>query len=103
MLQTYSLVQWRDNQDVYAMHKLVHAWDRERLEMYQQRELSEAALELLTDIVPIGHRDVVLRTRLVPHVMANFKAVSMAYSLSNASSDLISLVAVSSDFLHALG
>jgi len=25
-LQTYSLVQWRDDRGGYAMHKLVHVW-----------------------------------------------------------------------------
>jgi hypothetical protein len=53
VLQTYSLVQWRHGQGVYTIHKLVHAWGRDRLDMDQQRELSLAALELLTDVVPL--------------------------------------------------
>jgi len=32
VLQTYSLVQWRDEQAGYAMHKLVHVWGQDRLE-----------------------------------------------------------------------
>jgi len=71
------------------MYKLVHAWGRDRLEMDQQRELSVAALELLTDIVPAGRGDVVYRARLVPHVMANFDVVSTAYSLSTGPNDVL--------------
>jgi len=31
VLQTYSLIQWRDDRGSYAMHKLVHAWGQDRL------------------------------------------------------------------------
>jgi tetratricopeptide (TPR) repeat protein len=103
VLQTYSLVRWQRDQGVYTMHKLVHAWGRDRLEMDQQRELSVAALELLTDVVPAGRGDVVYRARLVPHVMANFDVVSTAYSLSTDSNDVLGLVDVTCDFLRGLG
>jgi hypothetical protein len=31
VLQTYSLVQWRDDRGGYAVHKLVHVWGQDRL------------------------------------------------------------------------
>ena len=42
------LIQWRDERAGYAMHKLVHAWGQDRLELEQQQYLSLTALELLT-------------------------------------------------------
>jgi hypothetical protein len=53
VLQTYSLVQWRHGRGVYTIHELVHVWGRDRLDMDQQRELSLAALGLLTDVVSL--------------------------------------------------
>jgi hypothetical protein len=50
LIQTYSLIQWRDERGGYAMHELVHACGQDRLGMKQQRHLSLMALELLTDI-----------------------------------------------------
>ena len=58
------------------MHKLVHAWGQDRLEVEQQRYLSLMALELLTDIIPSGAGNPIFGMRLVPHVMANFAVVS---------------------------
>jgi hypothetical protein len=31
ILQRYSFVQWKEDQQSYAMHKLVHAWGYDRL------------------------------------------------------------------------
>ncbi|KAJ9663362.1 hypothetical protein H2198_000879 [Neophaeococcomyces mojaviensis] len=74
-LHAYSLVSWRSDQQAYRMHKLVHAWGHDRLSVEQGRAWSSAALELLCD----RQGDVNIERRLVPHVMANFIAVSSAY------------------------
>jgi hypothetical protein len=102
VLQTYSLVQRRRDQGMYTMHKLVHAWGRDRPEIGQQRQLRVAALELLTDVV--GRRDVEYRIRLVPHVVTNADAVSTAYSLSKGPTEgVLNFIAEISDFLKELG
>jgi hypothetical protein len=58
------------------MHKLVHAWGQDRLEVEQQRHLNLMALELLTDIIPSTAGNPIFGIRLVPHVVANFAIVS---------------------------
>jgi ankyrin repeat protein/tetratricopeptide (TPR) repeat protein len=104
VLQTYSLLQWRLDQGAYAMHKLVHVWSRDRLELDQQSALSVAALELLTDTLPTGSRDVAYGLRLVPHVMANFEALSIAYDSSDGPNEVVlNLIVMVADFLKGLG
>jgi hypothetical protein len=51
VLQTYSLVQWRQGQGAYTIQKLVQAWGYNRLTPDRQQELSLTALELLVNIV----------------------------------------------------
>jgi hypothetical protein len=70
ILQAYSLIQWRDDQGGYMMHKLVHVGRQDRLEAEQQRDLSLMALELLTDNIPFTAGNPIFRVRLVPHIMA---------------------------------
>jgi tetratricopeptide (TPR) repeat protein len=103
-LQTYSLVQWRDSQGGYAMHKLVHAWGQDRLEVEQQRYLSLMGLELLIDNIPSGAGNPIIGMRLVPHVMTNFAITShtnKALAIIHEES-LVSL-AVIGNFLGGLG
>jgi len=87
-LQAYSLVSWQADQQVYRMHKLVHAWGHDRLDTDQQREWSLAVLELLSDAVHDCKGDLTTETRLVPHVMANFTAIMLAYGSAYSIPDL---------------
>jgi hypothetical protein len=103
-LQTYSLIQWRDGRGGYAMHKLVHAWGQDRLEVEQQRHLSLIALKLLTDIIPSTAGNPIFGMRLVPHVMANFAVVSGTTTVSATIHDeILDSVAVVGNFLRDLG
>jgi tetratricopeptide (TPR) repeat protein len=103
-LQTYSLIQWRQDQGGYTMHKLVHAWGYERLEVEQQRDLSFAALELLVEVISASPQDPIYKTRLVPHLMANFAIFSKVYkSLGPNDSAGLSYTAEVDDFLHRAG
>jgi tetratricopeptide (TPR) repeat protein len=103
VLQMYSLIQWRDERDAYAMHKLVHAWGQDRLEIEQQRQLTLTALELLTDIIPKAVNPI-FGIRLVPHVMANFAVVSATTAVSATIDDeILDSVAVVGGFLRGLG
>jgi tetratricopeptide (TPR) repeat protein len=104
VLQTFSLVQWRNNQASYTTHKLVHAWGRDRLDTDQQRELSLAALELLTGVVLACRGSLAYGMRLVPHVMSNFDAISTAYRSPIGLDDtLLRFVAVVRNLLRELG
>ena len=104
VLQTYSLIQWRDERGGYAMHKLVHAWSQDRLEVEQQQHLSLMTLELLTGIIPSAARNLIFGMRLVPHIMANFAVVSdtTAASATIYQKNLDSIAAVG-QFLRGLG
>jgi tetratricopeptide (TPR) repeat protein len=104
ILCTYSLVQWRHDQMAYTMHKLVHAWGRDRLDQEQQRDLSLIALKLLTDIIPSAAENPIFRIRLVPHLMANFAVVSDIITVSGTiDNESLDSVAVVGNFLHRLG
>ena len=80
-LQNYSLIQWKSDQESYAMHKLVHAWGQDRLEVDRQRQLSSLALELIADVTAQDQMDPGHQLRLVPHVMASFNMFSLLHDL----------------------
>jgi tetratricopeptide (TPR) repeat protein len=103
VLQTYSLIQWRDERGGYAMHKLVHAWGQDRLEVEQQQHLSLITLELLTEIIPtVGNST--FGMRLVPHVMANFTVVSSTTAASTTiHNKVLESINAVGQFLRRLG
>ncbi|KAJ9652261.1 hypothetical protein H2198_008471 [Neophaeococcomyces mojaviensis] len=103
-LGAYSLISWRSNQLAYGMHKLVHAWGHDRLDTGQKRAWSSAVLELLSVMIYDCRGDLNKERRLVPHVMANFIAVSSAYGegYQIPTEDRINLGWVA-DLLHRLG
>lgn len=74
VLQKFSFVQWKADQQSYAMHKLFHAWGLDRLKECERHKISQAAFRLVVEAV----KSVKVRPspdeklRLVPHVMANF-------------------------------
>ena len=106
VLQTYSLVQWRDDRGGYAMHKLVHAWGQDRLEMEQQRHLSLIALKLLIDVIPSAAGNSIFGIRLVPHLMANFAVFSgtnIVPVITDIDDASLNSIAVVGDFLNNLG
>jgi hypothetical protein len=90
ILQKYSLVQWKGDQQSYAMHKLVHACGYNRLTWNKQDNFSQATFELVVEAVKncgTAPRD---GLRLVTHVMAKFAALARAYGrLSPATESLI--------------
>jgi tetratricopeptide (TPR) repeat protein len=104
-LQIYSLVSWQADQGAYTMHKLVHAWAHDRLEVKRRQTWSLAALELLCAAVEKYYGILPIWTRLVSHVMANITAMSKAcgtlsYSLPHRDRDLVATVG---NFLRRLG
>ena len=103
VLQTYSLIQWRDERGGYTMHKLVHAWGQDRLEVGQRQYLSLLALELLTGIIPSTAGNSDFRIRLVPHVMTNFTLVSGIIITATDHNEILYSIAVVGVFLHDLG
>ncbi|KAL9626850.1 MAG: hypothetical protein Q9164_007775, partial [Protoblastenia rupestris] len=78
-LQSYSLVQWKQDQNSYSMHKLVHAWTYARLDRKQRHSFAIVALQLLAHIVSSSKLDPAYKTRLIPHLMANFAIISDIY------------------------
>jgi tetratricopeptide (TPR) repeat protein len=104
ILRIYSLVQWRHDQTAYRMHKLVHAWGRDRLDLERQCDLSLMALELLTDIIPSAAGNSIFGMRLVPHLMANFAVISeTSTAVANIDNESLESVAVVGEFLRGLG
>lgn len=79
VLQAYSLISWRGDQQAYCMHKLVHAWSHDRLSIEQRRAWSLAVLELLSAVISDYRQgDVSIERLLIPHVVSNCVAVSAA-------------------------
>ncbi|KAK3179474.1 hypothetical protein OEA41_009760 [Lepraria neglecta] len=68
-----------DNQESYAMHKLVYTWGQDRLEIDRQRYLSSLALELMADATAQDQIDPGHQLRLVPYVMAGFNTFSLLH------------------------
>jgi len=54
-LATYSLIQWKEDQGSYFMHKLVHAWGHDRLKTEEQVEYGYGALKLLAGLRPAAN------------------------------------------------
>jgi hypothetical protein len=63
VLQTYSLIQWRDEPGGYAMHKLVHAWGQDRLEVERHERVRTSSEE------PIPCRHMGIRITSCPAVV----------------------------------
>jgi tetratricopeptide (TPR) repeat protein len=76
VLESFCLVQRSPSQSGYAMHKLVHAWARDRLvdDEVEQERYCDAAFWLLEEAASGGPEDPKYRLRVAPHVMANFVA-----------------------------
>jgi tetratricopeptide (TPR) repeat protein len=71
-LQRYSLVQWKEDQRSYTMHKLVHAWGYDRLREAEQHKFSVTTFKLVMEAINCCGNTPEEKLRLVPHVMANF-------------------------------
>ena len=103
-LQEYSMIQWKSDQESYAMHKLVHAWGQDRLEEDRQRQLSSLALELMADITAKDQIDPDHQLRLVPHLMACFGIFApLQESLDEFSTDQLSMIKGIVKFLYESG
>jgi tetratricopeptide (TPR) repeat protein len=89
VLQKYSLVQWKADQQSYAMHKLVHAWGYDRLGVEEQGKYSRAVFRLVVEAVKavgaVGgySRAPKDKLRLVPHVIGSFEALTSVGNKSN--------------------
>ncbi|KAK3174783.1 hypothetical protein OEA41_002029 [Lepraria neglecta] len=103
-LQAFSLIQWKEDQGSYSMHKLVHAWSYDRLSPEKQRSFSGGALRLLQTIVSGCEPHHMHRIRLVPHVMVNFMAVSQNYAETDSEDrSVLKLLPSFADFLNTVG
>lgn len=78
VLQKYLLVQWKAEQQDYAMHKLVHAWGHDRLAAEQQSKSSQAVFGLVVEAIDGCDRAPDDKLRLVPHAMGTFAALTRA-------------------------
>jgi tetratricopeptide (TPR) repeat protein len=99
-LQTYSLIQWKADQNSYSMHKLVHAWGHDRLDMAEQSRLSFGALQLLVEHLLVVKVDPSSKLRLRPHLMASF-GLSRALKLRDR--ERLGLIRQIGDFLYTTG
>jgi tetratricopeptide (TPR) repeat protein len=72
LLQRYSFVTWKEDQQSYTMHKLVHTWGYERLAKKAQLGFSGATLQLIRGAINDTQSTPKTKIRLVSHVMANF-------------------------------
>ena len=70
-LSTYSLIQWNEEQGGYSMHKLVHAWGFDRLEVEEQGQYSSSSLGFLEWVVQSRRLDPVTKSRVTPHIASS--------------------------------
>ncbi|KAK5107705.1 hypothetical protein LTR62_000899 [Meristemomyces frigidus] len=70
-LSTYSLVQWKDEQAGYSMHKLVHAWGFDRLGAEEQGRYSQRSLAFLRSVMQDSQLDPVRKSRITPHISSS--------------------------------
>ncbi|RDW89219.1 hypothetical protein BP6252_01251 [Coleophoma cylindrospora] len=82
-LRTYSLVHYRDDQEAYYLHRLVHAWAYDRLEEKERDAFGITSLNLLTIISSGSTFTPEFRIRIVPHIMMNFRMLIRVYEASN--------------------
>ena len=73
VLRTYSFIQWGDDRNSYSMHKLVHAWAYDRLDVQEQYRLSLGALHLLAEVISTVPMGPTSKVRLKPHLLATFQ------------------------------
>jgi WD40 repeat protein/tetratricopeptide (TPR) repeat protein len=80
ILESFSLIQWNQEKGSFWMHKLVHEWGYDRLDKQHRALFSLAGLQLLNGWAskPTGPMQ---KSRLIPHITANFATVSNIYSL----------------------
>ena len=69
-------MQWKEDQQSYAMHKLVHAWGYDRLNEDEQIKFSRATFEFDVEAIKGCRNMPEDKLKLVPHVMANFKTLA---------------------------
>ncbi|KAI9770550.1 MAG: hypothetical protein M1840_003140 [Geoglossum simile] len=80
VLEMYSFVEWKGDQNSYSMHKLVHAWGYDRLQEEEQESLSLGALQLVHEAASNRNAELHDKLRLVPHLIANFNIVVKSIS-----------------------
>jgi tetratricopeptide (TPR) repeat protein len=103
ILQLYALVQWKRDQMSYSMHKLVHAWTYDRLDMEDLRGYGFVSLGLLLNALSKTSKEPKQKQRLVQHVMANFATVSKIHYSDSTKETTLLLLARSGDFLTHVG
>ena len=70
-LSTYSLIQWKEEQDGYSMHKLVHAWGFDRLGANEQKLYVNGSLILLYRFTKDSELDPAEKRRITPHISSS--------------------------------
>jgi hypothetical protein len=71
-LEEYSLVQWKNYQQGYAMHKLVQAWGHDKLTADDQRKFRVATFQLIMAAIDGCRNAPEEKLQLVPHIMTSF-------------------------------
>jgi tetratricopeptide (TPR) repeat protein len=104
VLESFSLIQWKKDQRSHAIHKLVHTWAYERLDHQEHVTFCLAALVLLATAVENWPADPQSKTRLIPHLMANFGIVSHVYRIVDSDNrPILDLFGIISGFLNGAG
>jgi hypothetical protein len=83
ILERYSFLQWKKDQQSYVMHKLVHAWDHYRLTKDEQLQFSHATFKIIVKAIDGCRNTPEDKLRLVPHIMANFATLTSASGTSD--------------------
>ena len=75
-LRSFSFVRWMPDRATYSMHKLVHAWGGDRLDLAERIATIRATALFLQERTLCDPEAREQKLRLVPHLMASFNAIS---------------------------
>ncbi|XTI88791.1 hypothetical protein V2W45_1307553 [Cenococcum geophilum] len=103
-LTTYSLIQWKEDQGSYFMHKLVHAWGHDRLKIEEQVEYGYGALKLLAGATSRCELDPAAKARIAPHIAASFARLCERYrSMDSGRVEALTFLRSLADFIRETG
>jgi hypothetical protein len=107
ILERYSLLQRQIDQSSYSMHRLVHAWDYDRLQQKNRSNIKHfclAAFQLLFEAVSNCEDSPQAKLRLAPHLRENFDTIRrLKTDIKSENIDLINKLEYIGGFTSEIG
>jgi len=74
ILQSFSLIKRRSDENSYSVHPLIHSWNRDRQSQSEQHINFYRAMTILSCSISFSYKtqDYIFRQRLIPHIKASY-------------------------------